>query len=78
MGHVLAEPFLEGKFQKWNNNAGAVKTTRVGNLGVNMGVIGEDDEEDEVRTLPISNAWDLIDHPLSQPLDEYAGRFLQR
>ena len=70
----MAEPFLEGKFQKWNNNAGAVKTTGVGNLGANMGVIGEDDEEDEVRTLPFSDIWHFIDHLLNQPIDVHACR----
>lgn len=47
---VLVEPELDGKFTKWNNNAGAVRTgsappSRGGNaLG---GIVEEDEDEDE-------------------------------
>ena len=46
---VLVEPELDGKFTKWNNNAGAVRAevplpTRVSELG---GIIEEDEEDEE-------------------------------
>ncbi|KAL7528066.1 LOW QUALITY PROTEIN: hypothetical protein ACHAXR_002248 [Thalassiosira sp. AJA248-18] len=49
---LLCEPELEGKFTKWNNNGGEVKTktqtTHVNqSLGIGMGFIEEGDEDSE-------------------------------
>lgn len=55
-GHVLAEPFLEGKFQKWNNNGGGVK--KVNQDDLNLGVIGEDDEQDDEVWVLVKSAQD--------------------
>ena len=48
---VLAEPELEGKFTKWNNNAGAVLQVRAPPLvtrsGGALGIVEEEDEEEE-------------------------------
>ena len=51
---VLAEPELEGRFTKWNNNAGAVRHRGPGRGGAaaestagGLGAIGEDGSESE-------------------------------
>mmetsp|Transcript_3235 Transcript_3235/g.7530 ORF Transcript_3235/g.7530 Transcript_3235/m.7530 type:complete len:195 (+) Transcript_3235:1019-1603(+) len=53
-GWILAEPELEGKFTKWNNNAGGLRAPLSrrgggggGGLGIGGAIIEEDEEEDE-------------------------------
>ena len=55
---VLVEAELEGKFTKWNNNAGAVRGPAAAgassSLGIgSMGILEEEDEEDEEAAAPI-------------------------
>ncbi len=42
---VLAEQELEGRFTKWNNNAGAVRPRRPGGGTGGLGAIGEDSDD---------------------------------
>jgi len=62
---VLAEAELEGKFTKYNNNAGNLQSRREAKELNSMGVIREEgeDEEEEEEEEEEKEAWELSDVP---------------
>jgi len=62
---VLVEPELDGKFTKWNNNAGAVRAVPPSSSGKGNalgGIVEEDEDEDEDGAIDINDVPQAFSH----------------